>query len=59
MYPKVGLVEETREEEKKTRKIVNKKEVYHICVGTRQTIEQHRMREKGKELQWRGAVILT
>jgi hypothetical protein len=34
MYPKVGLVEETKEEEEKERKIANNNEIYHICVGT-------------------------
>jgi hypothetical protein len=35
MYPKVGLVEETKEGGKKERKIVKNNETHHICVGPR------------------------
>jgi hypothetical protein len=34
MYPKVGLLEETKEEGKEE-KIVNNNEIHHICIGTK------------------------
>jgi hypothetical protein len=33
MYPKVELVEETKGGRKEEKKVVNNKEIHHICVG--------------------------
>jgi hypothetical protein len=35
MYPKAGLVEETKGGRKEGRTIVNNNEVHYICVGSR------------------------
>jgi hypothetical protein len=35
MYPKMGLVEETKGGGKEGKKDTNNNEIHHICVGTR------------------------
>jgi hypothetical protein len=39
----VGLVERTREEEKRERRIANNNEIHHICVGTRHKETQRKL----------------
>jgi hypothetical protein len=65
MYPKVDMIEEARDRRKEL-KIANNNETHHNCVRTRhahtkkthtENCQQHRIVEKGKELQWRGITL--
>jgi hypothetical protein len=54
-----GVLKTPSFKEKKKRKMANNLDIHPICVGTRcketlKTVKQHKVGEKGEEVQWRG-----